>query len=495
MTSVTTHAADLYPGKIIVPVNDNGSTEKLRNSESNEYFRTFADAELVDGICWDTEIKEALLEIDYLGKPLFYWGDEDVNSNFEPVACYLSNWSTTPDTGFIGCNGLKFENSEQFMMFSKAMLFNDTYYAGAVLFEGKDPARAQALGRLVRGFDNQKWQKYARRLVAQGQYFKFSQNDKLRDLLLASGNRPLYEAAPTDKIWGIGLDREEAEKHIEHWRKTRHLQSAPGTTNSGNSAPEFPGLNWCGHCLMAVRRRLRRQLEQEMINIVKRSKALLNTASSEVVDTSCAIMKGIDKEGPRKCTACRGDQKCLSHSKVTQLLSSKGMKQWVVINLLQKTPASQLQVDTPPMSSSHLSKNTKIVQEKAPTLIESSLPTKLQASRSMSSKSTYPSTDGSNRNGLVFALQKQFCARNFKTALKYINDIGAVAEREGHHPDLSITSWNTVTVTLYTHAVNGITWNDMLLAQLIDEECRCALSKRWLREIGEERRGAFLPLL
>lgn len=47
---------------------------------------------------------------------------------------------------------------------------------------------------------------------------------------------------------------------------------------------------------------------------------------------------------------------------------------------------------------------------------------------------------------------RTFNAKNFVAAVAFINKLADLAESEGHHPDLSVTSWNCVTVTLWTHS-------------------------------------------
>ena len=65
-------------------------------------------------------------------------------------------------------------------------------------------------------------------------------------------------------------------------------------------------------------------------------------------------------------------------------------------------------------------------------------------------------------------LEKQFKFKDFAEALRFINKVGAVAETEGHHPDINLHSWNKVTITLWTHAIKGLFLNDFILAAKID---------------------------
>lgn len=66
-------------------------------------------------------------------------------------------------------------------------------------------------------------------------------------------------------------------------------------------------------------------------------------------------------------------------------------------------------------------------------------------------------------------LEKVFVFKNFVTALDFITKVGAIAESEGHHPDINLHSWNKVTFTLWTHAIKGLFLNDFILAAKIDE--------------------------
>ncbi|QQG38214.1 MAG: 4a-hydroxytetrahydrobiopterin dehydratase [Candidatus Kaiserbacteria bacterium] len=65
-------------------------------------------------------------------------------------------------------------------------------------------------------------------------------------------------------------------------------------------------------------------------------------------------------------------------------------------------------------------------------------------------------------------LSKEFRFENFLEAMAFANKITAVAESEGHHPDLSI-GWGRVGVELSTHAIKGLSENDFILAAKIDE--------------------------
>jgi 4a-hydroxytetrahydrobiopterin dehydratase len=66
-------------------------------------------------------------------------------------------------------------------------------------------------------------------------------------------------------------------------------------------------------------------------------------------------------------------------------------------------------------------------------------------------------------------LEKLFAFPDFRTALDFVNRAGAVAEQEGHHPDLAL-SWGKVGVKIWTHKIDGLTESDFILAAKIDEQ-------------------------
>jgi 4a-hydroxytetrahydrobiopterin dehydratase len=63
-------------------------------------------------------------------------------------------------------------------------------------------------------------------------------------------------------------------------------------------------------------------------------------------------------------------------------------------------------------------------------------------------------------------LEKEVRFVNFADALDFTNQVGAVAEAEGHHPDL-LLGWGRVKIFLWTHAADGLTKNDFILAAKI----------------------------
>jgi 4a-hydroxytetrahydrobiopterin dehydratase len=64
-------------------------------------------------------------------------------------------------------------------------------------------------------------------------------------------------------------------------------------------------------------------------------------------------------------------------------------------------------------------------------------------------------------------LERLYRFKDFKSALAFTNRVGALAEEQGHHPAL-LTEWGKVTVTWWTHALNGLHYNDFVMAAKTD---------------------------
>lgn len=144
---------------------------------------------------------------------------------------WLSQWYPSP----FEVHGIMFSTAEHFMMYRKAMTFEDKKTAEKIL-KAKTPKEAKALGRKVKDFTNEYWDPIKESVVIHGNILKFNYNEVLKKKLLATGNKILVEASPYDKIWGIGI----GEHHLDatnpnHWR----------------------GQNLLGKCLMDAREIIR----------------------------------------------------------------------------------------------------------------------------------------------------------------------------------------------------------------------------------------------
>lgn len=144
---------------------------------------------------------------------------------------YLSNWYKVS----FNVDGIEFSSMEQFMMYRKAIYFNDFASAKQIL-ETDDVAEIKSLGRGVTGFEESFWNGIRQIVVYEGLIAKFSQNEELKKLLVGTGNDILAECAVKDRIWGIGISM----KDPDRFDKTK-----------------WKGQNLLGYALMMVRSRLR----------------------------------------------------------------------------------------------------------------------------------------------------------------------------------------------------------------------------------------------
>lgn len=64
-------------------------------------------------------------------------------------------------------------------------------------------------------------------------------------------------------------------------------------------------------------------------------------------------------------------------------------------------------------------------------------------------------------------IHRAFGFPDFKQALEFVNRVGAIAEEQGHHPDILLT-WGKADITIWTHKVDGLTESDFILAAKID---------------------------
>lgn len=126
---------------------------------------------------------------------------------FRPYELYgeFSQWYMSP----FHIEGITYNCCEQYMMWSKAMLFGDSCNAKLILNE-KNPYIQKCIGRKVKNFDDKVWIEKRMGIVRDANMAKFKQNKRLFDMLLSTKNEDIYEASPYDKIWGIGVNKKRA---------------------------------------------------------------------------------------------------------------------------------------------------------------------------------------------------------------------------------------------------------------------------------------------
>ena len=72
-----------------------------------------------------------------------------------------------------------------------------------------------------------------------------------------------------------------------------------------------------------------------------------------------------------------------------------------------------------------------------------------------------------NKNNSYF-LEKNYKFKNFKISQLFVNEVGKIAEEEGHHPDINF-GWGYAKVIIFTHAIKGLSESDFILASKIDQ--------------------------
>lgn len=65
-------------------------------------------------------------------------------------------------------------------------------------------------------------------------------------------------------------------------------------------------------------------------------------------------------------------------------------------------------------------------------------------------------------------IERRFKLKNFEQALEFVNQVGALAEAEGHHPDITF-GWGYATISLHTHKIGGLHENDFIMAAKINQ--------------------------
>jgi 4a-hydroxytetrahydrobiopterin dehydratase len=68
----------------------------------------------------------------------------------------------------------------------------------------------------------------------------------------------------------------------------------------------------------------------------------------------------------------------------------------------------------------------------------------------------------------IFYLYKKYEFKNFLESQTFINKVGETSENEGHHPDISF-GWGYAEIKITTHAIEGLSENDFILAAKIDQ--------------------------
>ena len=128
---------------------------------------------------------------------------------------YVFFWKENPFCNFTRCiikyEGKTFTSSEQLFMWMKAIFFGDDEIADKILKCGS-PEEARRLGRLVKNYDDDLWDKNRLNAMRKAVGSKFAQNEPLKKQLLDKkyDGKQFVEAAYYDRIWGIGYNENDA---------------------------------------------------------------------------------------------------------------------------------------------------------------------------------------------------------------------------------------------------------------------------------------------
>jgi ribA/ribD-fused uncharacterized protein len=144
---------------------------------------------------------------------LCFWGHRVRADGRLSEACFSQWYPAKFELG-----GDEYPSAEHYMMAEKAKLFGDAATRERIL-RAASPGAAKALGRKVQSFDEERWRERRFGIVVAGNLAKFGQSAALREFLLATGSKVLVEASPVDRIWGIGLSRDDPRsEQPEQWR-------------------------------------------------------------------------------------------------------------------------------------------------------------------------------------------------------------------------------------------------------------------------------------
>ena len=72
------------------------------------------------------------------------------------------------------------------------------------------------------------------------------------------------------------------------------------------------------------------------------------------------------------------------------------------------------------------------------------------------------------KEGETYYLEKKFSFKNFSESQKFVNKVGDISEKQGHHPDI-IFGWGYAKIQIFTHKIKGLVESDFILAARIDK--------------------------
>ena len=156
--------------------------------------------------------------MDTYTKILFY---SDKSGNYR----FMSNFYPSK---FIE-NDIEYNCSEQYFMKKKQEMFDPTNIILANnILNNTNPKEIKKYGRQVKNYNDDVWNNERYEIMKNGLRLKFSQNPDLKQSLLATGNKNLYEASPYDNIWGTGFNANETLEKINNNKQNELGQNLLG---------------------------------------------------------------------------------------------------------------------------------------------------------------------------------------------------------------------------------------------------------------------------
>ncbi|KAK2773860.1 hypothetical protein FQN52_004460 [Onygenales sp. PD_12] len=177
-------------------------------------------------------------------EPIYFWKPESENGYLGQWYHSEFTWERILEDKSDDVELLKYDNAEQYMMHRKGLLFAPTDETTANILARDSPTPhprdLRSMGRKIPNFDDKVWAEHRYEIVVEGNYLKFTQNEKQKRRLLGTGDRELVEASPRDRIWGIGFGAARAPSQRQRW-----------------------GKNLLGKALMEVRERIREEERED----------------------------------------------------------------------------------------------------------------------------------------------------------------------------------------------------------------------------------------
>lgn len=140
---------------------------------------------------------------------------------------YMNSWYEAT----FYAEGKRFFCCEQYVLYKKALMFHDDYHANKII-ESQDRKEILNYAKDIKNYVDKVWNARRVAVMYRGNLYKFQQNPPLKQALLETGDAPLALLGKNDKVFGIGLNKEDTRIY---------------------NMSKWDGLNLMGFVLMEVR--------------------------------------------------------------------------------------------------------------------------------------------------------------------------------------------------------------------------------------------------